>query len=546
MELTRRSFLHAAAAGAAGVALRANSAAAQAKQGKGKRIKQSLVWWCFGRRGVKPEQLVREAASIGYASIEMAPREQWDRIRDAGLAIAIIVGHRSLTDGLNRRENHDRIEDELSKNIEAAAEYGIPGLICLALVKSGTIDALPTLADGSPDTEKTYSHLIANVLPVGVRGVVVAALLAALMSTVSGALNSIATLCSYDIYRRFKPEADDRHLIRVGRIATFVAMCVAVVWTLGIGGQKSIFQMMIDVFPVVAPPTAVVFFWGVFWRRASAKASLITLVGGSILGLGLFVVNVKGLNVIGDFEIGSLLQAAILFVFESLCLIVLSYIFPHKHTTESEALVWKSPLDALRSENAWRGVGDYRLLAALLVAVMIGLYVWFAGEDYYYPLDGQITLADGTPVVGAKVFLETDDPRLNVELVTDADGRYAYGTAAALGGAPADTKYRVRIVPAACDYLVEIKEDPQGEPTVDRVLAVMPSGTAVERRVVDGKVELVVKTDEEQTVGIDESQLVLTIRATDVPQRFQSFDSSGLQITIEADKNHVDLKLPGT
>jgi len=139
MELTRRNFLQ-AAAGTAAMVLAAGSARAQEKKGKGKRIKQSLAWWCFGRRGLKPEQLVREAASIGYASIEMPPRDQWDRIRDAGLAIAVIVGHRSLTDGLNRRENHSRIEDELSKNIELAVQYEIPGLVCFSGNRRGLPD----------------------------------------------------------------------------------------------------------------------------------------------------------------------------------------------------------------------------------------------------------------------------------------------------------------------------------------------------------------------------------------------------------------------
>ena len=381
-------------------------------------------------------------------------------------------------------ENHARIGPLFAGFIKVLPVliFVIPGVICLALVESGEIRPLPTMADGSPDTEKAYSHMIAAVLPAGVRGVVVAALLAALMSTVSGALNSIATLFSYDIYKRFKPEADDRHLIRVGRIATFAAMCVAIGWTMAIGGQKSIFQMMVDVFPVVAPPTAVVFVWGVFWRRASSAASLITLVGGSAVGVVLFILNINGLNKIGDYEVNALLQAFILFVVESIALVVLSLIFPHKHTPESEALVWRSPLEALQAgEKSWRGLGDFRILSALLVVVMLGCYAWLSGEDTYYPIEGRVTAADGTSITGASVFLETDDPRFNVTLITDAEGRYAYGTVKRLGGAPAGTIYRVRVEPA------------------------------------DGR--------------------------NDVPEGYRRFDSSGLGFTVEAAKNHVDLKL---
>jgi SSS family solute:Na+ symporter len=433
-------------------------------------------------------------------------------------------------------ENHARIGPLFAGFIKILPVliFVIPGVICLALIESGTIERLPTLADGSPDTERTYSHLIAHVLPVGVRGIVVAALLAALMSTVSGALNSIATLFSYDIYKRFKPEADDRHLIRVGRLATFAAMCVAIAWTLGISGQKSIFQMMVDVFPVVAPPTAVVFFWGVFWRRASAKAALITLIGGSVVGLGLFVVNFNKLNYIGDYEINALLQAFLLFVLESIALAILSYIFPHKHTAESEALVWKTPWEALKSERTWRGLGDYRVLAVLLVVTMLVFYWWFSGEETYYSVDGRITLADGTPVVGAEVLLQTDDPRFNVTLVTDAEGRYAYGTKTALGGAPEGTIYRVGVVPLARDYLVRLATDPEGETVVAEVLAVMPPGTEVEQKRVAGNRHFIVKTDEKKTIEVAGDAQVEVRRANAVPEKYNQPESSGLEITVQA------------
>jgi hypothetical protein len=352
------------------------------------------------------------------------------------------------------------------------------------------ISPLPTNPDGSPATQETYTHLVDKVLPLGMRGVVVAALLAALMSTVSGALNSIATLFSYDIYKRFKPQADDRHLVRVGRMATFVAVCVAIAWTMGIGGQESIFQMMVNVFPVVAPPTAVVFMWGVFWRRASARASLITLVAGSLVGLVLFLLNTKGLNRFGDYEVNALLQAFILFVLESIVLVVLSYVFPHKHTAESEALVWKSPLEALRGRNAWRGLGDFRVVSVLLIVVMVGFYVWFAGEDTYYSVDGQVTLADGTPVSGAEISFACDDPRFNFSRITDPQGNYHCATKEQAGGAPAGTRYRVKIVP---------------------------------------RVDLIMRTEE-----VPRDKNVRTLPATEVPPRYQSFDTSELSCTVEA------------
>jgi len=477
-------------------------------------------------------------------------------------------------------ENHARVGPLFAGFIKILPVliFVVPGIVCLALVTTGKIGQLPLKPDGTPNTEEAYTHLVSHVLPLGLRGVVVAALLAALMSTVSGALNSIATLFSYDIYNRFKPQADDRHLIRVGRVATFSAMCVAILWTLGIGGQKSIFQMMVDVFPVVAPPTAVVFVWGVFWRRTSAAAALCVLVGGSVIGLVLFVLNFSKLNYIGDYEINALFQAFLLFVFESGLLVLLSLIFPHRHTAESEALVWRSPLEALRSTSGtWRGLGDYRVLSVVLVAVMVGMYVWFSGEDTYYPVEGRVTLSDGTPVVGAELTFDCDDDRFDFTAVTDAEGRYYYTTPTVAGGAPAGTKYRVKIVPAV-DLIVRRAAPKAEEPNapdprpIEQVLYRVPAGTEIEAETLSKQVPIeeewtVTATREVYTfslpvpdaqppapprkVHVTRDERVEIVRATDVPERYRRFDTSALGVTVEAipafcwDRKKYDFELSG-
>ena len=99
--------------------------------GKSKRIKQSLAWWCFAP-STSPEQIVKEAAAIGISGVEVPPREQWDMIIENNLKIISDIGHGTLTDGLNCRENHDRIEEELQAKIETAAKYNIPNLVCFS------------------------------------------------------------------------------------------------------------------------------------------------------------------------------------------------------------------------------------------------------------------------------------------------------------------------------------------------------------------------------------------------------------------------------
>jgi hydroxypyruvate isomerase len=102
------------------------------------RIKQSVSWWCFGK--LTPEQLVRAAADIGYDAVELVGPEHWALVKDHGLTIASVAGHQSLTDGLNRRENHDRIEKEIRANLKLAVEWRIPNLIVFSGNRNGLDD----------------------------------------------------------------------------------------------------------------------------------------------------------------------------------------------------------------------------------------------------------------------------------------------------------------------------------------------------------------------------------------------------------------------
>ncbi len=93
------------------------------------RIKQSATGWSFIQGDLTPEGFIRGAADAGLAAVELVDQQYWPLVKELGLDIATFVGHSSLTDGLNKRENHDRIEDELLANIELAAANDIPGLI---------------------------------------------------------------------------------------------------------------------------------------------------------------------------------------------------------------------------------------------------------------------------------------------------------------------------------------------------------------------------------------------------------------------------------
>jgi len=105
------------------------------------RIKQTLAWWCFTRATEnKPEDVIREAVALGIQGVEIAPPDQWPAIKAAGLKIIGISGHGTFSEGLNHKENHARIEEEILGNIETAAENDVRNLICFSGNRDGLSD----------------------------------------------------------------------------------------------------------------------------------------------------------------------------------------------------------------------------------------------------------------------------------------------------------------------------------------------------------------------------------------------------------------------
>ena len=134
---------------------------------------------------------------------------------------------------------------------------------------------------------------------------------------------------------------------------------------------ESIYQGSNTIICYLAPPITTVFIWGVFWRRASSRGALATLTIGSFLGLVVFLLDWYKGAIDRDWNVVQFMMAAFyLFVICSAVLVVTSLIWPHKHTPQSEQLVWKHPLEALSSPG-WKGVLNYKLLAGVLFVVMV-------------------------------------------------------------------------------------------------------------------------------------------------------------------------------
>jgi SSS family solute:Na+ symporter len=161
----------------------------------------------------------------------------------------------------------------------------IPGMIAYALNQKGMLDLT--------DSDAAFPLLVSELLPIGLKGVVVGGLLAALMSSLASLFNSSSALFTVDFYKKFRPDSSEKHLVYVGRVATVVIVVLGIAWIpvmKGIG--KVLYEYLQDVQSLLAPGIASVFLLGVFWKRATPKAGFAGLATGFVLGMVRLVFNV--------------------------------------------------------------------------------------------------------------------------------------------------------------------------------------------------------------------------------------------------------------
>jgi SSS family solute:Na+ symporter len=166
----------------------------------------------------------------------------------------------------------------------------IPGMIALALAKTGKVPALESMVGPDGRTiplvaQAAFPMMVKYVLPVGIRGIVVAGLLAALMSSLAGVFNASSTLFTMDFYQKIRPGASQHQLVWIGRVATTAMVLVGLLWIPVIQGARGLYEYLQGVQAYLAPPIFTVFFLGVFHKRLNAKGCLAALLVGFVLGV---------------------------------------------------------------------------------------------------------------------------------------------------------------------------------------------------------------------------------------------------------------------
>src|SRR5258707_994425 len=271
----------------------------------------------------------------------------------------------------------------------------IPGLICFALAKSGKVPGLEVVYDAT--TGKATSHaqaafplLVQYLLPTGLRGIVVAGLLSALMGSLAGVFNACSTLFTVDIYEKLRPKASQSEIVRMGRIATMVMVVIAMAWIPVVKGATGLYNYLQAIQGYLAPPIFVVFFFGVFWKRLNAKGCLWAMIIGFALGLFRMLVDTPiTLGATSGYAEGSFLWivnninfqyfSILITIVSAIVMIGVSYMTKAPDYAQIKNLTFSTTSDEERSES--RQSWDWRDVTAsifVLIVIITG-YLYFTG-----------------------------------------------------------------------------------------------------------------------------------------------------------------------
>jgi len=274
--------------------------------------------------------------------------------------------------------------------------FFIPGMIAFALAKTGQSASMQAaLMNGqgeiiSANAQSSFPLLVTTILPVGIRGIVVAGLLAALMSSLAGAFNASSTLFTMDFYAKFRPEAKQHELVWVGRIATAVLVMVGLMWIPVIKGGRGLYDYLQGVQAYLAPPIFVVFFLGVINKRLNSKGCLSALTVGFIMGFMRLAIDTP-VKLFSDFAYteGSFFwimnniffqyYSVIIFLVCTIVMIVVSYMTEEPEYERISGLTFSTMTDNDRDESrkSW-GMVDVGF-SVLVLVLIAALYLYFRG-----------------------------------------------------------------------------------------------------------------------------------------------------------------------
>jgi SSS family solute:Na+ symporter len=250
--------------------------------------------------------------------------------------------------------------------------FVIPGVVAAALAKKGQISL--------PVADQALPTLVGTLLPAGLRGLVVAGLMAALMSSLSSVFNSTSTLVTIDVYQKLRPKSTERQLVLFGQVVTAVLVGLGLLWIpLMKLISAQLYQYLQSVQAYISPPIAAVFLLGILWKRVNAKGAMAALLSGFVLGAVrlLAELNKGSLDgmLLGYASMNFLHFALFLFVVCTVILVVVSLATPPPPAEQVAGLTFETKTAAvIPGDPGW--IRTDKLLSYALVATVLVIW-WF-------------------------------------------------------------------------------------------------------------------------------------------------------------------------
>ena len=259
----------------------------------------------------------------------------------------------------------------------------VPGMVAYGLAVKGQLNA-EVLFNGN----QAFPLLVKEVLPTGLRGIVIGGLLAALMSSLASVFNSCSTLFTMDVYKKLRPEASEKKIVWVGRAATAVMVVLGLAWIPTISLMKgSLYNYLQSVQSYMAPPIFAVFFIGVFSRRVNAQGCLTALIVGFFLGMTRLGCEIA--NGIAPYESGTFLHWFATTSYTFMCIyltvicaalmFVVSWVTPKPAPEQLEGLTYftSTPEQRAVTRQSWNWVDVVTSVG--LICIIIVIYAYFIG-----------------------------------------------------------------------------------------------------------------------------------------------------------------------
>jgi SSS family solute:Na+ symporter len=250
----------------------------------------------------------------------------------------------------------------------------LPGLMANAL--------WPQEVRANPDM--AYPFIVTRLMPAGLAGLMIAALLAALMSSLSAVFNSCSTLITMDVYRKINPVASERRLVTVGRLVTAGIVIISILWIPMIRLlSNQIYQYLQNVQAYVGAPITAVFLTGILWKRATGKAAITTLIVGGALGAIRFIIDIVSKTIQIDFGVYDVITRCAflnysvgLFLFCVALMVIISLNTPRPLPAKVTDLTFSAGTMSAGVDRTW--VWIHMALSVLVATITIAIWAHFA------------------------------------------------------------------------------------------------------------------------------------------------------------------------